>query len=365
MIRCIALFSAAIFAVSAISAESQEKTGDMRLRGFTVDKLLPENLESMKKDWNANSVRVMLRPNFVSTQNKMKTYSEGWDKLVKEMPAYLDKAAELRIGVILDLHEVPNDNQKTYGSDRKKQKSEFWHDRSNLDVAVKCWKQIAELCKGRKQVIWYDILNEPLDWEDFPKYVKVWPEWAQTMIDEIRKIDAEKAVVVEVGPGGLCWGFKDFPVLKGANIIYSTHQYQPHQYTHQGISGLNNTDLAKAYLKMQQKWPGEFSDTGGGMWDKARLYKELAPMIKFQKKNNVRIYISEFGVVRWSPNSADYVKDNLEIFEEFGWDWSFHAYKENPIWDPEYEPVFGDNVKAKETTPVGTILKKFFEKNWK
>jgi len=346
-----------------MAADGMAEQETRRLRGFTVDKMDPANLESMKRDWNANSVRVMLRPFLASRQLGSKTYEDGWKQLLKEMPAYLDKAKELGIGVIFDLHEVPNDNQKTYGSDRKKQKSEFWQDRSNLEVAIQCWKQVAELCKGRKQVIWYDILNEPLDWADFPKHVKVWPEWAQAMIDEIRKTDPKTPVVVEVGPGGLCWGFKDFPVLKGANIIYSTHQYQPHQYTHQGISGLNNTDLAKAYLAMQQKWPGQFSDTGGGMWDKDRLYKELASMIEFQKKNNVRIYISEFGVVRWSPGSADYVRDNLDIFEEFGWDWTFHAYKENPIWDPEYEPVFGQNIKVKETTPVGTVLKSYFKKN--
>jgi aryl-phospho-beta-D-glucosidase BglC (GH1 family) len=269
------------------------------------------------------------------------------------------------MAVILDLHEVPNENSKTYSQDRKAQKSEFWNDPGNLDTMIECWRQLAAICQERKQIIWFDILNEPLDWNDFPSYAKKWPDWAQKTIDAIRLLDKDqRPIVIEVGPGGLCWGFEDFPLLKGENIIYSTHNYQPHYYTHQGISDLNNTDLAQAFLKTNQPWPGVYGDTGGGMWDKARLYKELAPMIEFQKKHKVRIYISEFGVVRWAPNAEKYIRDSLEVYEEFGWDWSFHALHENPMWSPDYESRYLENVLAKEPTPVGLVLQEFFSRNW-
>ncbi len=75
--------------------------------------------------------------------------------------------------------------------------------------------------------------------------------WSQTVLDAIRVIDKTTPVVIEVGPGGLSWGFKDFKKLKGENIIYSTHSYQPHAYTHQGIGKLANTDLAQVYEKIK------------------------------------------------------------------------------------------------------------------
>lgn len=334
-----------------------------RLRGFTTQEISIPHLEDMHRAWNANSVRLMLRPNFVARQAKLATYREAWQRILAELPAYLDRARELDMAVVLDLHEVPSEAWKTYGSDRRKALSQFWKDRGNLDLIKACWRDIGVLCADRKQDIWYDILNEPLSWDDFPKVPAEWPGWAQEIIDDIRSRDAHP-VVVEVGPGGLCWGFADFPLLRGANIIYSTHQYQPHGYTHQGISEIGNTDLARKYLETNQPWPGTYSDTGGGRWDKQRLYIEMQAMIDFQKKHNVRIYISETGVVRWAPDAARYVRDNLEIFEEFGWDWSFHALHENPMWSPAYEPTFGkENIRAEKTTAIGAVVLEYLGKN--
>jgi len=335
-----------------------------RQRGFTTQEISIANLEDMRRTWNANSVRLMLRPNFTANRLKLATYREGWNRILRDLKPYLDRAGELGMTVILDLHEVPNEAMKSYSRDGKTAKSEFWADRSNLETMVACWRDLTALCGGRTQEVWYDILNEPLDWADFPKPVKVWPAWAQTVIDDIRLRDQANPIVVEVGPGGLCWGFAEFPLLSGANIIYSTHQYQPHEYTHQGIHEIGNTDLARKYLDTNRPWPSVYADTGGGMWDKQRLYAELKPMIDFQKKHKVRIYISETGVVRWAPDSARYVRDNLELFEEFGWDWSFHALHENPMWSPAYEPTYGKpDVPATATTPVGAVLHEYFAKN--
>ncbi len=342
--------------------KAEQLSDSSRLRGFTTEEINPQNLVDMKKDWHANSVRLMLRPNFTARQKKLPTYKEGWQDIIKNLPAFLDKAKELNIAVILDLHDVPNDNAKNYRKERKQKSADFWDDEKNLEIIKSCWIDLATMCKGRDQIIWFDILNEPLDWRDFPNYTQKWPEWAQAAIDVIRPIEPDRPIVIEVGPGGLCWGFKDFSLLKDKNIIYSTHQYQPHQYSHQGISSLNNTDLAKAYLETEQSWPGVYTDTGGGFWDKERLVTEMQPMIDFQKKHGVRIYISEFGVVRWAPDAARYIEDNIDLYEKYGWDWSFHAFRENPIWSPEYEPVFKGNIKAANTTAIGEVLLKYLNK---
>ncbi len=334
-----------------------------RLRGFTTQDMIADHLVTMKTDWHANSIRIMMRPDYICRTKGYETDALGWQEVMDQLPGYLDCAAELGIAVILDLHGVPNDNRRRYHRERKKALSDFWNDDSNLEAMIACWRQIAEMCVTRDQIVWYDILNEPLDWQDFPKVARKWPDWAQQTIHAIREIDPHSPAVVEVGPGGLCWGFDEFPVLEGEQIIYSTHQYQPHEYTHQGISNLNNTDLAKAYANAKLGWPGEFADTGGGWWDKTRMEEEMAAMIRFQERHEARIYISEFGVARWCPNGADYLRDNLEIFEAYGWDWSMHSYKENPIWCLEHEDPFEEVIPATSLTERGKVMKMYFEKN--
>jgi hypothetical protein len=176
-------------------------------------------------------------------------------------------------------------------------------------------------------VIWFDLLNEPIEWSvvhKHPSYPPKWPEWAQKTINEIRKIDKKHPIVVEPGPGMLCWGFKDFPPLKDPcmDVIYSFHHYQPFEYTHQGVYA-NKKILA---------YPGATGDSGGGFWDAKRFEQEMAPAIEFQKKYGVRIWIGEFSVVRWAPDAEQWLKDSIEFFEKHGWDWSYHSLREAYEW---------------------------------
>lgn len=330
-------------------------------RGFTVSGLSVQNLVDLKMDWNANMVRLMM-----TDWDKDSTYKfmdEAKSGLHTGMAAWLDKAAQLNITVVLDLHGVPN---RTPTKPQNGAKYNFWKDDTNLQAAIGFWKEMAAFCKDRKQDIYYDILNEPLDWGDFPSYPKVWPDWAQQIINAIRQVDPTHPIVVEVGPGGFCWGFRTFPPLKGNGIIYSVHQYQPHGYTHQGISDIRHTDLAKAYHQTGKGWPGFFSDGDGGMWDKEHIKQELQPAIDFQKKYNVAIYVGEFGVAKWAPQADQYLRDCIEIFEENGWDWTMHAFRENAIWSPEHDNSFsggGKRPAGAEESARAKVVKEYLRLN--
>lgn len=310
-------------------AEAPKET---RYRGFTVTSMNQDVLEAAVNQWNANQVRYMMCPVWWAPNRAPGHYQATWKKILDDLPAGLDRAKALGLAVVLDLHQVPNDNVKQYSADTNEDSRLWWLDPENLKVFIECWQQLAEICKDRDQVIWFDLLNEPTDWTTVHNTISYPPElprWYQAAIDAIRKIDTKHPVVIEPGPGMLTWGFKGFPSLKDPvmPVIYSVHPYQPCFYTHQGLN--NNKVLG---------WPGEFDDHGGGMWDKERLRTEIKDAIEFQRKYGVRIYVGEFSVARYAPNGAQYLRELLELIEELGWDWNYHSINDAYIWRLE-EPA--------------------------
>jgi len=336
-----------------------------RLRGFTVDQMSDATLRKAATVWHANQVRYMMRPDYRADKIEHVTYAASWQHMLDALPAQLARARELNLAVVLCLFELPNENARTYPPG-KAHLAAFWDDETNSNMLVRCWEQLATLCRDRDQPIWFEVLNEPLDWRDFPNTPKKWPIWAQAATDAIRRIDTRHPIVIEAGPGGLCWAYKTFEPLRGTQIIYATHQYQPHAYTHQGIADIHATDLQHAYLERQLSWPGDFSDNGGGRWDKERLLKELQPLIDFQRRHGVRVYISEFSAVKWAPHAAGYLRDAVDVYEQLGWDWSYHALDENPMWSLEYTDAFdGSQPAQRAATPTerGTVMRAFLDRN--
>jgi hypothetical protein len=82
----------------------------------------------------------------------------------------------------------------------------------------------------------------------------------------------------------------------------------------------------------------------------------------------VPIYVGEFSAIRWAPGAADYIRDLIELFEEYGWSWTYHAFAEWHGWDTEYnEQMTSDanRLAAKATQPTDRelILKGYLARN--
>jgi aryl-phospho-beta-D-glucosidase BglC (GH1 family) len=301
-------------------------------RGFTVHALDSDELNGAATEWHANIVRLMMRPQLHAQRDCHCTNMQAWEKMLDELPAELDTAQKLHITVVLSLFEVPTEHFPEGAQDRAGH-SAFWSDENSLRVMTQVWTEVAKICADRNQVIWYDLLNEPLDWQDYPSYPRKWPAWAQSLINSIRQIDTHHQIVIEPGPGGMVMGFKTFPKLKGDGLIYSFHQYLPLPYTLQGINQTKDTDQLQAHMQLQMRWPGDYTN---GRWDKHRLEQELQPVIQFQKRTGARIFCGEFSVARWAPDATQWLQDNLDIFEEHNWDWVYHTFRGSPIFSVEY-----------------------------
>ncbi|MEJ2705444.1 MAG: hypothetical protein P8Z79_23635 [Sedimentisphaerales bacterium] len=168
----------------------------------------------------------------------------------------------------------------------------------------------------------------------------------------MRAVDPGKPVVFEPSPWGGPDGFDVLEPLDLDRVIYSFHMYRPHSFTHQGV---NDSRTGIAY-------PGEI---GGEYLEKERLREEMLPAIEFQKEFNVQIYVGEFSVIRWAPGDSGYryLRDVIDLFEEYEWDWSYHAFREWDGWSVEHGPDRNDHSPAKTPGKRMELLLGWFAKN--
>jgi len=349
---------------AAPTADPNDLANFPRLRGMTVPYRADAKVFHDAAANGANAVRLILSPISTSASHP----AAGWAKMVENLPSQLDAAKQEHLVVIVSLFTPPVDlnfGASAKDEERKAALHTFWTDPKSLDIMIAQAVQTARLLKPYEGMVWLELKNEPLDWADYPAPPHNWPEWAQKLIDAVRAVSAVP-IVVQVGPGGFCGGFATFQKLQGDNLVYSLHSYQPLEYTHQGVKQIIGTDLAHPYDQLGKKWPGEFGGGKGSLWDKDRLRKSFEPVIRFAQENKVRIFVGEFSAARWAPNAEGYIRDNIELFEEQGWDWTYHAFRESSIWSFEYDEAYTDGKNAQLSTsenPRAKVIREALSKN--
>jgi acetyl xylan esterase len=249
------------------------------------------------------------------------------------LPEVLAAGEKYGIKVLIDLHS--SGGRQVLSS------------REGGEFLVEFWKEIAAKYKGHPAVWGYDLLNEPHSRYHKPG-LPSWNELADRTIRAIRKIDPVTPVIVEPDQMANPHMLEYLPVFPYPNIIYSIHTYTPGSITHQ--------------LDPRAK---KFVGYPDGEWDKRGAIREwLEPVREFQRKTGARIYVGEFGCVRWAPGAADYIRDSIEFFEECGWDWTYHAFREWHGWSAEHS----DDPSVMTPVPMTKrkeVLLKAFEKNRK
>ncbi|QYR23757.1 glycoside hydrolase family 5 protein [Paenibacillus sp. sptzw28] len=350
------------------------------IRGFNTSAF--SDLKRAKEVYGANAFRLQLTPRSESVKSGV-SVAVSWQRQLDKMEYALQEAARQGMYVIVDLHEPPlTDPSLKVTSDA------FWSNEANLQVMIDSWTEMAQRFAPYRANIWgYDLFNEPFNQSELPLGAANWPNWAQRIVDAIRVYDTETAIIYEPSPGDLTRAFienqwidagpgypvkwqGDFQLIDDPKVIYSVHMYNPFSFSHQGLSTVNKAPVSTDWPD-KIAYPGMINDV---YWDKEMLIKGtnqsvgLQPVIDFQKKYNVPIYVGEFSATRWAPGTAEYTRDLIEIFEEYGWSWTYHAYREWHGWDPEYNEVMTsdanrESAKATEPTDRELILKSYFDRN--
>jgi hypothetical protein len=77
------------------------------------------------------------------------------------------------------------------------------------------------------------------------------------------------------------------------------------------------------------------------------------------------MYIGEFSAIRWAPEgSAErYLADLVSLFEERGWDWSYHAFREWQGWSAEHGEQRENTRPVPGVTGRQRVLREGFARN--
>ena len=211
-----------------------------------------------------------------------------------------------------------------------------WTEAEAQDAWVDMWLYTAERYRDSPVVVGYDLMCEPngegvfLDVYDpeafFPEHAGSLLDWNQfypRIVDGIRQVDEETPILVSgQGWGAVRW----LPALESTDdprTVYMVHQYEPQEmYTHQGPEGGNG-------------YPGEFDvdyDGQADRFDRAWLEDLLSFVPAYQAAYGVPVSVNEFGVERWAPDAAQFMNDQMALFEDLGMNHMLWA------WDPAWEP---------------------------
>lgn len=307
------------------------------------------DLEDLAK-WGANLIRWQLVRAWgkAGTDRDQAEYSKWIDGKIAELDQLLTDAGRLGIKVVIDLHSPP-------GGRYENRNMAMFYEKEYAQQFIEVWERMARKFKGNPAVWGYDLINEPV--QSMPAvydYLTIQIMAARA----IRQIDPDVPIIIESNEWDSPAAFKYLGPLPMKDIIYQVHMYVPGEFTHQGV----NNNWGETSKDKLITYPGLVS---GKEYNRETLCKILQPVIDFQKKYGVRIYVGEFSAIRWAPGAAQYLDDCISIFDEHNWDWSYHAFREWTGWSVEYSNVWNDNVPSARDTDRKKVLLKWFGKNQK
>ncbi len=241
----------------------------------------------------------------------------------------LPMAEKYGIRVAVDLHAAPG------GVDASRDMVLF-HDATCAAFFVELWRRIAKRFAGRRGIYGYDLINEPVQTVESLPDCDFW-NLQRRAAEAIREIDPETPIIVEANLMDSPAAFSFLSPLTLTNVIYEVHMYNPAAFTHQNLR--------------EEARPGPVYPAPEKNWDKAYLRRILSPVRDFQVKHGARIFAGEFSAVAWAQGAENYLRDCIALFEEYGWDWTYHAFRQWPGWSVEHEGPDARHLKPSDDTP--------------
>jgi uncharacterized protein (TIGR01370 family) len=212
---------------------------------------------------------------------------------------------------------------------------DIWQSEAAQTAWIAMWRHTAERYRDNSVVVGYDLMVEPNAnevWLDLWDQDEFCAEYAGSLLDwnelhpritaAIREVDASTPILI----GGMGYSAVDWlPLVEptgDARTVYTAHQYAPHSYTHQQLS-------------LDQTYPGRLDTDWDGQeeeFDREWLDELLGTVDEFVATHGAPVAVNEFGVARWQPGAAQFLDDQMGLFEERGLNYALWT------WDPAWEP---------------------------
>ncbi len=315
---------------------------DAPRRGVMSPHTMTEEDFKTLRSWNVNLLRYQIMRNWgkVGTELDLTEYERWLNGKLDHLEQILGWAKTYGIKVVIDLHTPP-------GGSSDGTNMLMFSDKRYTDHFIDSWKRIATRFKGNEAVWGYDLINEPN--QTLPAPYDYWT--IQKMAAEaVREIDQATPIIMESNESDSPSSFAYLSPLAMDNVVYQVHMYMPMAFTHQSV----------ATPQPLVTYPGVIE---GIEWNKEKIREMLRPVREFQLRHNARIYAGEFSAVIWAPGAERYLSDCIEIFEEYGWDWTYHAFREWNGWSLEHEGKDRGSMRSSPDNPRKQIMLKAFEKN--
>ena len=293
------------------------------LRGcMSPQRAMTEDDVATLASWGSSLIRFQICRNFgaVDDNRDLDEYAAWVDSRLDNLADVLAWAAPSGMKVAVDLHVVP-------GGVNDDGEPNLLHDATCLDAFVETWRRIATRCAPLVQTLGpvlygYDLINEPR--QQSPAAAASYWEAQRLAAEAIRAIDPDTPIIVESNGSASAGAFRYLSPLAMDNVIYEFHLYTPDTFTHQGTGG-------RAMLP-DVAWP----DASRG-WDIDFLRRAVEPVRAFQTNHQCRIYVGEFSAAAWAQGAENWLRDAIAVFEDYGWDWTYHAFRESGTWSVERE----------------------------
>jgi len=321
------------------------------LRGVGIAEAV-SGISDLAKVFDMNVLKRWIH--FPSPDLTEQEYREKLDEVLSKVDLLLSAASSEGIKVILQATLTPEWVFKSDdGSPKFGRTARVYLQPADMERFIETWKIIAERYAGLPEIEGYDLLNETVLRVPVAEGCLDWEGLAERTAQMINKIDPTMRLYIQPEEW---WGVQAFTKLrpiKADNLIYSIHMYAPFEVTHQGISERQSMGIS---------YPGEIN---GKMWDKEALKVALQPARDFQMAYGVPMQVGELGCIRWAPDgsAARWFRDTLEILEEYGWDYIYHAELDFDGWSVL---LGGDpaNLSPLQEPPAELqVIKDFFSRN--
>lgn len=324
---------------------------------LTVNEKLKTQLSQSHFDYaakaGANVIRLSLYVDsnfsFLSQKNAVSNVNKV--PFINKLKQAVAMANNANLKLIIDLHKNPGTRD-----------GKIWLDKKYWDVITNLWYLLAKTFKDDSTIVAFDLMNEPNIKKVLPAGQgdaakmfkgtwKVPDSWKGSAKDyfllmkgitkAIREADANRWVIVEgFGYLGNPVNFNWMQPLEGYDkVIYSFHMYEP-----TGLTMLGTKSRVS-------KGKGEDVRPFNLSTDEKRIDKAFAPVLAFQKKYNVPIFVGEFGITDKAINGKDangnsyngacWLSTVIKKMDQYGWGWTYWDFwtkvrKPDSEQDPRY-----------------------------